>query len=86
MLYSPKASIVYTHLTSLGIDDELKPYIKVFYISGPSVFSPLIVAMASTYNDEIFIGMGVSLRADYIKNMEAVLKKYDISYSLKQNE
>lgn len=86
MLYSPKASIVYTHLTSLGIDDELKPYIKDFYISGPSVFSPLIVAMASTYNDEISIGMGVSLKADYIKNMEAVLKKYDISYSLKQNE
>lgn len=87
MLYSPKASIIYTHLTKLGLDADIESQIEDFYISGASKASPLIVAMASTFDDKISIVMGQSIKDDvFIKSMKAVLDEFDVKYEIEKME
>lgn len=87
MLYSPKASIIYTHLTKLGLDADIESQIEDFYISGASKASPLIVAMTSTFKDEISITMGQSIKDDvFITSMKAVLDELDVKYEIEKME
>lgn len=87
MLYSPKASIVYTHLTKLGLDSDIEAQIEDFYISGAAKPSPLIVAMTSTFAEEISITMGQSVKDDaLIKSMQTVLDELGVGYEVKKAE
>lgn len=87
MLYAPKASIVYTHLTRLGMDCDIEAQIEDFYIGGAAKPSPLIVAMASTFKDEISITMGQSVKdGALIKSMQAVLDELHVQYEIFQME
>lgn len=87
MLYSPKASIVYTHLTKLGIDADIEPFIADVYISGSPRPSPLIVAMARTFKDEVSITIGQSLKEErLIQALKAVLDEFNIAYTLEKME
>lgn len=83
MLYSPKASIVYTHLTKLGLDADVESQVEDFYISGAVKPSPLIVAMTSTFRDEISITMGQSIKDEaLIKAMQTILDELGVKYKL----
>ena len=87
MLYSPKASIVYTHLTRLGLDSEVEAQIEDFYISGAAKPSPLIVAMTSTFGEEISITMGQSIKDEaLISAMQTVLDELGVRYEVKKAE
>ena len=87
MLYSPKASIVYTHLTKLGLDADIEAHIEDVYISGAAKPSPLIVAMACTFRDEISITLGQSIKDEaLIKSMKTVLDELNIRYELTKME
>lgn len=83
MLYSPKASIVYTHLTKLGLDADIEAHIEDVYVSGAGKPSPLIVAMACTFRDEISITLGQSIRDKaLIHSLKTVLDELNVKYEL----
>lgn len=83
MLYSPKASIVYTHLTKLGLDADIEAHIEDVYVSGDAKPSPLIVAMARTFRDNISITLGQSIKDDaLIKSIKKVLDELSIEYEI----
>ena len=87
MLYSPKASIVYTHLTKLGLDAEVEAHIEDVYVSGAARPSPLIVAMARTFRDEISITIGQSIKNDaLIEAIRTVLDELNVVYELSTPE
>ena len=87
MLYSPKASIVYTHLTKLGLDAEIGSYIDDVYVSGAGKPSPLIVAMARTFRDDVSITIGQSIKDEaLIKSVKAVLDELSVGYELTKPE
>lgn len=87
MLYSPKASIVYTHLTKLGLDSDIESQIEDFYISGAASPSPLIVAMTSTFREEISITMGQSIKdGALIRAMQTVLEELGVRYEVGKAE
>ena len=87
MLYSPKASIVYTHLTRLGLEADVESHIEDVYISGAGKPSPLIVAMACTFGDVISITLGQSIKdGALIKAVENVLNESDVCYEIAQME
>ena len=83
MLYSPKASIVYTHLTKPGLGEDIEAYIEDIYVSGAAKPSPLIVAMARTFRDDISITIGQSIKEDaLIKSIQTVLDELNVKYEL----
>lgn len=85
MLYAPKASIVYTHLTHPDFTPELEAHISDFYVSGARVPSPLIVAMGNNFGSKIYLTMGQSIKNDaLIHHMEAVLREEEIPYTLQE--
>lgn len=87
MLYSPKASIVYTHLTKLGLDADIEAHIEDVYISGAAKPGPLIVAMACTFRDEISITIGQSIKDDaLIKSIKTVLDELNVRYEFTKPE
>lgn len=87
MLYSPKASIVYTHLTKLGLGADIESYIEDVYVSGAGKPSPLIVAMARTFGDNVSVTLGQSIKNDaFIKSIKAVLDELNVGYEITKPE
>ena len=87
MLYSPRASIVYTHLTRPFAKEAITPFIEDFYIGGAARPSPLIVAMASTFGEEISVTMGQSIKNEaLIAAMRGVLAELGVSYRVEKAE
>lgn len=83
MLYSPKASIVYTHLTDLGINNELDELIEDFEIGGNNKLSPLMVVIASTYKGKVSLVFSNCIKDDILyKEFEKALSEYDINYDV----
>ena len=87
MLYSPKASIVYTHLTKLGLDADIEMHIDDVYVSGAAKPSPLIVAMARTFGDDVSVTVGQSIKdRALIKSIRTVLDELNVEYEVTKPE
>lgn len=81
MLYSPSASIVYTHLGDLAFSQELSDKLETFYVAGPKSASPLIVVMGSCFKDEITLTLGEFSKNNLLsQEFENILIEENIEY------
>lgn len=83
MLYSPRASIVYTHLVHMGLSPEIEEKIADFYVAGCKSAKPLIALLGANFKGKISLTFGECTKDSiYAKEFAKVLEEEGVSYKM----